>query len=270
MELNERYSTPTLTVRQLDLTTTMGNTLYGWYVSPAAAKLVPAVLLLPGYGARTLEPPLSLAEQGWAVLVLDVRGRRLDRVRSRQLEDYLLRGAGSPETYVYRELAAGVLTALQFLCFQENVDQQRIAIAGTGEGGGLALLAAALSPAVGAVAMDSPLLVDFPFSMRSAEWPYTQLSRLARTTPDKGRALLHTLSYYDAVNLAPKVHCPVLLSVGLQDRIALPSAVYGLYNVLPGPKEIRLFPKAGHEGGGEAFWGYKIDWLARALERPKP
>ena len=69
-----------------------------------------------------------------------------------------------------------------------------------------------------------------------------------------------------AVNFAPEVECPALLSVGFLDQVSLPTGVYGAYNLLGGSKEIRALPKAGHEGGGEDFWAYSLSWLAKALD----
>ena len=59
----------------------------------------------------------------------------------------------------------------------------------------------------------------------------------------------------------------MLLSVGFLDPVSLPAAVYGLYNVLPGPKEFKGYPEAGHEGGG-ALWAHKLQWLQRTLGAP--
>lgn len=265
---HERLSTPAMRVQSVEIHAPDGAGVNGWYVAPAEATRRPAVLLLPGYGSRVVGPPLGLAARGWVALAIDPRGNRVDRAGAKTNDDILLQGAASPETYVYYRAVANVLRALQFLRFQQEVDPERIAIVGVSEGAGLGIIAAALSPAVKAVVADSPLLADFPLSAQAAAWPYPQVSRLAQKTPDRGAALFHTLSYFDTTNHAPQVRCPVLLSVGLLDRVALPSAVYGLYNMLPGPKEIKLFPKAGHEGGGEAFWSYKFDWLAAAFNNP--
>ncbi len=242
-----------------------GKTIHGWFAAPASAQGLPALLYLPGYGARPVEPPVTLAARGWVVLALDVRGNRVDRVRPRPFEDYCTEGIESPDTYVYREIVGHALRALDFLISRQEVDPNRLAVVGLSEGGGVGLMLAALSPKVAAVAADAPMLVDFPLSLRAASWPYTELSRYLQQHPESQSSLLQTLSYFDVANFAPDIHCPVLLSTGFLDRVSLPGAVFGLYNVLPGPKEIRSFPQAGHEGGGEDLWAYKLDWLAEKL-----
>ncbi|MFB3880712.1 MAG: acetylxylan esterase [Armatimonadota bacterium] len=242
-------------------------TIFGWYAAPSEARRLPAVLYLSGYGARPVEPPLALARKGWAALAIDVRGNRPDRLRPRPFEDYCTEGIDAPDTYVYRDIVAHALRAVEFLRAREEVDPDRVAVAGVSEGGGVALIVAALTQHIAAVSADAPILVDFPLSLRAAAWPYTEIGRAMSRDPQKASRIARTLSYYDVVNLAPRIRCPVLLSIGLLDRVSLPAAVYGLYNVLPGPKEIRPFPQAGHEGGGEDYWTYKLDWLSRALDK---
>jgi len=240
-------------------------TIHGWYAAPAEARRRPAILYLSGYGARPIAPPVGLASRGWVVLAIDVRGNPVDRIRPRPFEDYCTEGIESPDTYVYREIVGHALRALDFLISREEVDPDRIAVVGVSEGGGVGLLLSALSPAVAAAAADAPMLVDFPLSLRAASWPYTEILRLMQQRPQMRSPVARTLRYFDAVNFAPDVRCPVLLSIGLLDRVSLPAAVFGMYNVLPGPKEIRSFPKAGHEGGGEDHWSYKLKWLEEAL-----
>ena len=241
--------------------------IHGWYAAPSGARKRPAILYLSGYGARPIPPPVGLASRGWVVLAIDVRGNPVDRVRPRPFEDYGTEGIVSPDTYAYRQIVGHSLGALDFLLSREEVDPDRIAVVGVSEGGGIGLLLSALSPSVAAVAADAPMLVDFPLSLRAASWPYTEIARLMQQRPETRGPVMRTLRYFDAVNFAPNVQCPVLLSIGLLDRVSLPAAVFGLYNVLPGPKEIRSFPKAGHEGGGEDHWTYKLEWLEETLGR---
>jgi cephalosporin-C deacetylase len=242
-----------------------GKLIHGWYLFPEDQARHPAVLYLPGYGARPIEPPAFLAQRGYAVLAIDVRGNPVDRPRLRPFEYYSLLGIGSPDTYVYREIVGHVLLALRALAARPEVDPERIAVLGVSEGGGLGLIAAALDPEVRAVSADAPMLCDFPLSLRGAIWPYAWIAAHMHDNPDQAPQIAHTLSYFDVANFAPDIHTPVLVSVGFLDKVSLPAAVYGVYNQLAGPKEMRPFPKAGHEGGGDELWAHKLTWLAERL-----
>lgn len=245
-----------------------GKAIHGWYAFPEQARGVPAILLLSGYGARPIDPPVGLAGRGYAVLAIDVRGNRVDRVRPRPFEDYITEGILSPETYVYREIVGHALRGIGFLRQRPEADPNRIGVVGVSEGGGVGLILAALSPDVDAVAADAPMLCDLPLSARAAAWPYTEVARYLRSHPEARTEVHATLSYFDAANFARQVRPPVLLSVGFLDSVSLPAAVYGVYNLLPGPKEMKAFPRAGHEGGGDDMWAYKLEWLARNLAGP--
>jgi cephalosporin-C deacetylase len=250
-----------------------GKTIYGWYLvptgrdAPASGRAAPAILYLSGYGARPLDPPTALARDGYVVLAIDTRGTRVDRIRPRPFEDYCTEGIMSPDAYVYREIAGHALRGLNFLQAREETDPKRIAVVGVSEGGGVGLLLAALSPKVKAVVAAAPMLCDFPLSLQSAAWPYAEIARYRDQAPDGGDQVNSTLSYFDAVNFAPQIECPVLLTVGFLDRVSLPAAVYGFFNLLSGPKQLRALPDVGHEGGGDDLWTYGMQWLAETLHQ---
>jgi cephalosporin-C deacetylase len=266
MRRDDRRSRRGIEVWVVQYKSVAGRTIHAWYAMPARARGRPGILYLSGYGARPIDPPVGLAHQGWVVLAIDVRGNPVDRVRPRPFEDYCTEGIESPDGYVYREIVEHALSALNFLGSRPEADPDRVAVVGVSEGGGLAILLGALSLRVRAVAADAPMLVDFPLSLRAAGWPYTQIARYLHERPEAAEGAANTVAHFDAVNFAPDVRCPVLLSVGFLDEVSLPAAVFGLYNVLPGPKEIQAFPDAGHEGGGEKFWFYRLQWLREQLE----
>jgi len=56
-----------------------------------------------------------------------------------------------------------------------------------------------------------------------------------------------TLSYYDVMNLAGWIRCPILAAIGLVDEITPPSTVFAAYNHLQTEKEIRVYRYFGHE-----------------------
>jgi len=242
-----------------------GKQIHGWYLHPESPTPRPALLYLSGYGGRPITPPVALAKHGYVVLAIDVRGNAVDRRRPRPFEDYYTAGIRSPETYVYREIVSHCLRAIRLLVSRDEVNPEKVAVVGVSEGGGLALMLGALAPEVRAVAADAPLLCDFPLSLGSAAWPYTEIVRYLQEHPEHASQARETLSYFDIVNFAPDIKCPVLISVGFLDRVSLPAAVYGLFNSLPGPKQIRALPGAGHEGGGAGLWAHKLAWLKQAL-----
>jgi cephalosporin-C deacetylase-like acetyl esterase len=55
-----------------------------------------------------------------------------------------------------------------------------------------------------------------------------------------------TAGYYDVVNFAPRVKCPVLIGAGLIDTTCPSPGVFAAYNLLQGPKEIVVLPFGEH------------------------
>jgi cephalosporin-C deacetylase len=131
-----------------------------------------------------------------------------------------------------------------------GVDATRVAVAGTSQGGGIALAAAGLVPDVAGVLADVPFLCHF---RRASEItnaaPYSELAGYLRVHRGDVEEVFTTLAYFDGVNFAPRVRAPALVSVGLMDEVCPPSTVFAAYNRLPGEKAIRVYPYSGHEAG---------------------
>ena len=52
--------------------------------------------------------------------------------------------------------------------------------------------------------------------------------------------------YFDVVNFASRVKCPVLIGAGLIDTVCPPPGVFAAYNQIQGPKEIVMLPFGEH------------------------
>jgi cephalosporin-C deacetylase len=59
-----------------------------------------------------------------------------------------------------------------------------------------------------------------------------------------------TLSYFDTMNLADRIRCPVLVSMGLKDPVVPPETVYAMYNRIRSEKRMEAYPFGEHDGGG--------------------
>jgi lysophospholipase L1-like esterase len=79
--------------------------------------------------------------------------------------------------------------------------------------------------------------------------------------------------YYDPVNFARAIRCPVLMAGALQDDLAPPSSVLAALNAITARKEFLLLPRAGHyeENGSHRTYDNRAydDWLP-ALRQGRP
>ena len=64
-------------------------------------------------------------------------------------------------------------------------------------------------------------------------------------------------AYYDPMNFAPDVHCPVLMNAGLIDPVSPPFSPWAVFNRLgTSDKEIIPLPGLGHD------WSAEFDRMA--------
>lgn len=99
----------------------------------------------------------------------------------------------------------------------------------------------------------------------AAQPPYTEIAAYCRTWPGREAEIYRTLSYFDGMNLAGRITCPVLMNVGLQDVVCPPSTIYAAFNHLASTeKEMKVFPYNGHEGNPNHLL-HKLHWARRLV-----
>ena len=54
------------------------------------------------------------------------------------------------------------------------------------------------------------------------------------------------MPYYDVVNFAKRVKCPVFYSFGFNDETCSPTSTYAAYNAITAPKRLAVTPTSGH------------------------
>jgi cephalosporin-C deacetylase len=192
-----------------------------------------------------------MAAQGIAVLSMDCRGQlgESDAIGSRSHgPGWLTRGLESPEQHYYRTVYADAVRAAEVICSFSEVDTSRVAFTGGSQGGGLTLATAALSTRATYAWADIPFLCDFPRALDVAsDEPYPELARTLRRRPDLDAQAFRTLSYIDVANLAPRVRCPVVVTVALWDTVCPPSTIFGTFSRLSSPdKQLLVYRFLGH------------------------
>ena len=106
---------------------------------------------------------------------------------------------------------------------------------------------------------------------RSPGWP-----QWYDRTQGKDAAKVHEASrYFDVVNFAPRIKCPVLVGFGLIDQTCPPEGVMAALNQIAAPKEVIVLPRAEHQeidGSHRAYYDRCYGaWLpALRASRPVP
>lgn len=242
--------------------------VHAWYCRPTGeGRIYPGLLINPWYGRKTIEAPRYIAEMGYAVLTYQGRGYPVDLPTYPPDNGfYMTLGIEIAETYVYREMISHALRGLDFLALQPEVDPRRLGVAGSSQGGGLALIVAGLDTRVKAVAADLPYLAGISLAVGTADYPYKEVRDYLDKNPWSRENVLKTLSYFDALNFAPRIKAPVFVNVGLQDKVCPPDGIVAVYrNLGASQKELMVYPESAHSDHSSLRWWNALAFLNRYL-----
>lgn len=241
-----------------------GQPVKAWFLrSRHATASTPCVVMFEGYGGGRGLPTewLFWPVAGASLLVMDNRGQgsghrvgaTADVAPSSgpHQNGFLTLGIESPQTYYYRRLLTDAVRAVEAARSLPEVDARRVVVAGASQGGGIALATAGLVPDLSAALVDVPFLSHYRRAVEITDsFPYQELRLWLRMHPEAAECAFQTLGYFDGPAFARRASAPALFSVGLMDDVCPPSTVYAAYNHYDGPREITVWPYAGHEGGG--------------------
>lgn len=231
-----------------------------WLLTPAnhaPGERHPAMVFYHGYSGFKGDPYdyLGWTAQGYVVLAVDVRGQSGDSADfaaypGGHVTGWMTQGITDPASYYYRGVYQDTTRAVDVVASLPTVDPDRIGVSGVSQGGGLSLVAAALNPRVRLSMPSVPFLCHFARSMQLADrGPYPELTAYCHRHPDRLETVLRTLSYVDVMNLAPRITCHVLMTVGLRDDICPASTVYATYHHLTQAQstEMLMAPFGAHD-----------------------
>lgn len=243
-----------------------GDRIKAWLLMPRhSVGPLPAVVQYVGYGGGRGTPYdwLNYAVAGYAHFVMDTRGQGGGGSITSDTADvphfplgpsspgFLTRGIEDPKHHYYRRLIVDAVRAVEAVQSLASIDSTRVAVAGTSQGGGIALAVGALRPDLAAVITDVPFLSNFERACALTDvGPYAEVARFLSGNRFSADAVMNTLSYFDVVNFASRSTVPAWFSAALMDRICPPSTIFAAYNHYRGEKDIAVFPFNGHEGGG--------------------
>jgi len=255
-----------------------GHPIKAWLVRPSQVDgPLPTVVEFLGYGGgRGLaHEHLGYAAAGFAHLVVDTRGQGSawgsggdtpDPVGSGPASPgFMTRGILDPAEHYYRRVFTDGVRAVDAVRQIDGIDPARVAVAGTSQGGGIAIAVAGLLPDVAAAAPNVPFLCHFRRAVQIVDsHPYGEITQYLSVHRDHEDAVWRTLSYLDGVSFARRARAAGLFSAALMDTICPPSTVYAAYNAWGGEhREIDVYPYNGHEGGQAYRFAPTVAWLRK-------
>lgn len=238
-----------------------GSRINGWYILPFNAcksEKVPVIIHYHGYTGHKgyIQEYLKWLIQGFAVFAVSVRGQGSatpDPASYSQggIRGWLTNGILNKNEYYYKNVYMDCVRAIDFVCEREDIDTSRIGIYGESQGGGLTLAVAGLDSRPRFAMPVYPFLCHFRRAMEMYQAdPYNELYdyfRMFDPEMKTEKQVFDTLSYFDCMNLATRIKCPVMMALTLRDIICPPSTQFAAYNRLEGIKECKIYPHHGHE-----------------------
>lgn len=261
-----------------------GHPIRGWLILPRGIEgPLPALVTYIGYGGGRglLDEWTAMSAAGYAHLVMDTRGQGSGH-RSGVTPDpsgtgphvsgFMTQGIEAPADHYYRRVFTDAVRALDVLRAHPAIDTSRVAVSGHSQGGGIALAVTGILGLLGEPTSARAAIIDVPFLSHMEQavrmidtMPYGEITRYLRTHRGSESWVFDTLSYFDGTSFAPHAHTPAMFSVALLDEICPPSTVYASYNRYAGPRDIRVYPFNGHEGGEAFQLAEHVRFLAREL-----
>ena len=161
--------------------------------------------------------------------------------------------AESREAYFYYPVILGINRAVDWVAARPDADLGSFMYNGTSQGGGFGLFLCALNRHFTAATVYVPAITGHfgPASHgRQSGWP-----QIVENQSEANRAAAErNAPYFDGVNFARRIKCPVRMTVGFADVTCAPHAVYSAFNVLGcADKEIWHGIGMGHGVYGELY-----------------
>lgn len=238
----------------------LGNVrIEGYYAVPKQKGKFPSVISFLGYGSGGGFPnPDNMP--GFCEFILSTRGQGI-QLPVNTYGKWVVHGLEDKLQYYYRGAFMDLVRGLDFLCSRPEVDIEKIFAEGGSQGGAFTLAACALDKRICAAAPYIPFLSDFRDYFKIAPWPRNVFEEYMRGHAESNwEEIYRLLSYFDIKNLAPRITCPIIMGVGLQDNICPPHINFSGYNQVKSPKHYYIYYDKEHTVG-KSWWAIKDNFF---------
>ena len=246
-----------------DSATTAPVTIRGYYAEPVKEGKYPTIIHYLGTDGGSSTPWCMNADdnEGYCEFILSTRGQMLnnrepnlaDNVYGRTSSgstDYYSYAWGDKRSHYYRGAYLDCVRAIDFVKTRTKVDTLNLYAAGGSQGGCFTYVAAGLSGAFRAIAPSITGHADFEEGMRIVNWPRAKFLAAKEALGWTDEQMNDFNAYYDVMNFAEHVTCPVISCFSLQDTTDPTRTNIAPYNLLVNvnedDKQYIINPFLGH------------------------
>ena len=238
----DKYTTDEFDCFLLKIRTDNNHYIYGYLTKPkndGKGKKYPVVLCPPGAGVKTIKEPMRntyYAKNGFIRLEMEIHGLNPE-MTPEQFEEistafggenyYLENGIDDKDNYYMKHVYVACVRAMDYLTSLPEWDGKNAFVQGGSQGGALSIITAGLDKRVTACVANHPALSDMAGYLDGRAGGYPHFNKLNKMlTPEK----VDTMAYYDVVNFAMRVECPVYMTWGYNDITCPPTTSYIVWN----------------------------------------
>ena len=269
----DRYCTDETDTYLLKIKTDKRHSIYAYLSRPKKQGRYPVVLCPPGAGIKTIKEPMRniyYAKNGFIRLEMEIHGLNPEMTDEQFKEittafdyenGYLTNGLECKDNYYMKHVYVACVRAVDYLCSLPEWDGKNVFVQGGSQGGALSLITAALDPRITACVANHPALSDMAGYLDHRAGGYPHFNRLkGMLTPEK----VETMAYFDVVNFARRITCPVYLTWGYNDNVCPPTTSYIVWNLITAPKESLITPINEHWTSDTTNYNQML-WLKKHL-----
>ena len=249
-----------------------GSRIYGILCVPKKPGKYPALLKVPGAGARPYYGDTALAHKGVITFEIGIHGVTVTQPNQfyydlafGPLYNYYFQNLDNRDTYYYKRVYLGCLRAVDLLASLPQVDTSRMAVYGGSQGGALSIVTAALDHRIKYIAAFYFALSDVTGYLhgRAGGWPHMFSADNIKSMGSKKKIAVS--AYYDVANFAKLIQIPGIYGWGFNDEVCPPTSIYAAYNNIHAPKETVITKESGHWLTAEEA-SKSTDWLLQKLQ----
>lgn len=234
--------------------------IHGWFLKPRFGPKdhLPCLIQYHGFTGHRGYPSqlMHWVSMGLAVLAVDCRdqggitGNCASYHGSGMVSNVVTKGITSKEEYYYKAVYVDSIKAIDFVSELPEIDMSRIIVRGTSQGGALGMAVSALDHRPAVAIVNVPSNSNLTARVEGNHGSFAAVNAYLRVFPEQTDEVLKTLSYFDTMNMADKIECPVFASVALGDQTCPAKCYFASYNRIKAPKQITVYPFNEHDGAG--------------------
>lgn len=265
------YPSPFVTVYDIRYHGFDETPIHGWLILPTFLKreTYPCLIHYHGFTNSRGFPAnfMMWATMGIAVLSVDCReqggetGNCARYTQGGQFVNVTSKGLLDKKEYYYRAVYMDCLKAIDFAESCAEIDRKQIFLHGVSQGGGLGMAVAALDHRPVRSIVDVPSNSNIEKRVEGAFGSFASVTQYLKRYPERMEQVCRTLSYFDTMNLADRIQCPVYASVCLNDQTCPAKLYFATYNRIRSPKQITIYPFHDHGDAGDIHMEKKLAYL---------